>query len=126
MKLSELFSIVLLLPKARKHLVMVNKKLVTISYVQLINESSCVSIEPRSIEVVVKSYFWATRLVKNCHCLARSIALYQYLKEAGYEVEHKFGVNMLNQKLAAHAWVEYKHKPLNESSDLTKRFKVLK
>ena len=66
-----------------------------------------------------------SRLIYDCQCLPRSIALYQQLKSQGYAVEHKFGVAKESGKLAAHAWVEYQHKPLNESIELKNRFKVL-
>jgi len=77
------------------------------------------------ILTIVKSYFWAARTIKECRCLPRSIALYQYLKSAGFDVEHKFGVNKQDKKLAAHAWVECQHEPLNEPSDLKLKFRVL-
>jgi len=126
MKWSDIISILQLLPRSRKHLIWVKKQLQTNSYDVLINqiypESS---INKLSIKIIVKSYFWASRLVYNCRCLPRSIALYQQLKSLDYDVEHKFGVAKKNKNLAAHAWVEYQHKPLNESVDLKKLFKVL-
>lgn len=114
-----------LLPRARKHLLLVMQKLKVQSYVELINEPFDAVHSKQSVQNIVKSYFWAARLIKDCHCLPRSIALYQSLKAVGLEVEHKFGVNKLNEKLAAHAWVEYQHQPLNESEDLKSKFKVL-
>lgn len=45
-------------------------------------------------------------------CLARSIALWFLLKRKGIETDLRFGMKKENGKLLAHAWVEYKGKPL--------------
>ena len=122
MKLSEFAQLVQMLPQSRKHLISVKSQLKTVSYDVLIKQSQDSFVKKGSLNVVVKSYFWASRLVYDCQCLPRSIALYQQLKSLGYDVRHKFGVNKSAEKLAAHAWVEYQQKPLNESKDLKKRF----
>jgi hypothetical protein len=127
MNLSDIIPIVQLLPHSRKHLIWVKKQLQTVSYDVLIKQVYPDSLKNQlSINVIVKSYFWASRLIYDCHCLPRSIALYQQLKSLDYNVEHKFGVAKENKDFAAHAWVEYQHKPLNESIDLKNRYNVLR
>jgi len=116
----------ILVPKARSHLLRVIKQLKTQNYDVLIKVKHQKTQKINSINTIVKSYFWASRTIKNCHCLPRSIALYQKLRSTGYEVEHKLGVNKNNNKMAAHSWVEYQNIPLNESKDLKRKFKVLK
>ena len=125
MKLVDYICAFLKLVESRKHLIKVMNQLEHESYDKIVaqkvkNSKKC------SINASVKSYFWAGRTLKKCQCLPRSIALYQNLTAQGYEVHHKMGVNKNNKNLAAHAWVEYKNKPLNESKDLYKRFKPLK
>jgi hypothetical protein len=114
-----------IMPQSRKHLIWVKSQLETVSYDLLINKKYEVLVNQTSVNVIVKSYFWASRLIYDCHCLPRSIALYQQLKSLGFDVKHKFGVNNSDEKFAAHAWVEYQDKPLNESEDLKKKFTVL-
>jgi hypothetical protein len=113
------------IPDARKHLTKIMQQLKSHNYQQLINDTVKPTTKINSINTIVKSYFWASRTIKNCHCLPRSIALYQKLKASGYPVEHKFGVNKKHQSLAAHAWVEYQNQPLNESKHLNQRFEVM-
>lgn len=115
----------MLVPKAMQHLLKVLKQLQDKSYLEIINQAYENNPSKGPIKVIVKSYFWASRLLKDCECLPRSIAIYQHLLAAGHDVQHKFGVNKDNQELAAHAWVEYKQKPLNEAIDLKLLFKVL-
>ena len=126
MKLTDIIRTLQLLPQSRKHLIWVDEQLKTVSYQKLINSTSAFQANSKSIQSVMKSYFWACRLIKNCQCLPRSIALYHCLKSMGYEVEHRFGVNRKDSGLAAHAWVEYQGEPLNESKNLYQRFTVLK
>ncbi len=125
MKLPKTIQILQLLSKSRKHLIWTKEQLKTVSYQKLIQESYLAPKSNDSMGIVVKSYFWACRSIKDCHCLPRSIALYQNLISAGYDVQHKFGVNNKDENLAAHAWVEYQGEPLNESDDLKNRFTVL-
>jgi hypothetical protein len=126
MKFRDSIQSIKLLAKARRHIVLINHQLKTSTHEELLLKPFvCKCATNYSIKVIVKSYFWASRLLKNSHCLPRSIAIYQCLTSIGFEVEHKIGVAKKNENLAAHAWVEYQHKPLNESKDLKKRFKVL-
>jgi len=125
MKFVEIIHAIYLLPAARKHLLKVRQQLQNNTYEKLIEATFVVSDSHKPIISIVKSYFWACRLMTKCNCLPRSIALFQYLNAAGFKVEHKFGVNRDNNKLAAHAWVEYQQRPLNESENLKQRFKTL-
>lgn len=116
---------VILISKSRAHLINVIQQLENQSYDKLITDTVKSSETNHSINVIVKGYFWASRTIKDCDCLPRSIAIYQQLRAIGYTVEHKFGVNKQDQTMAAHAWVEYQNKPLNESKDLKLRFKIM-
>lgn len=113
-----------MVPESRSHLKTVMRKLKRFSYLEII-ETPLKNSKNNEIEVTVKSYFWASRTIKNCKCLPRSIALYQRLIADDYIVEHKFGVNKKDESLVAHAWVEHNKKPLNESIDLKQRFEVM-
>ena len=115
-----------LLRESRKHLILVNQQLQHTPYPKLIAQPYKTSSASISMNAIVKSYFWSARFIKNCDCLPRSIALFQHLTAAGFEVEHKFGVNKQGAKFVAHAWVEYQHQPLNEPASLKDDFKVLK
>lgn len=116
-----------LLPSSRRHLLLIMKQLEKDPYKILIKQPPKLNFSTNiATHSRVKSYFWGSRLIKNCHCLPRSIGLYQHLKATGLDVEHRFGVNKQDKTLAAHAWVEYQGKPLNESVDLYNRFTVLK
>ena len=126
MKFVEIIQAIYLLPAARKHLLKVKQQLQNNTYNKLIEAPFTVSSSNKPIITIVKSYFWACRLLSQCNCLPRSIALFQYLNAAGFKVEHKFGVNKDNNKFSAHAWVEYQQIPLNESENLKQRFKSLK
>lgn len=95
-------------------------------YEKVLSQNYGVQQSSHSINDIVKSYFWASRLISKNLCLPRSIGLYQCLKKNGYEVEHKFGVNTSNNQFTAHAWVEHLGQPLNEHRNLYLRFKVLK
>ena len=114
-----------MIPKTRVHLFKIMNQLQSESYDVLITQSTNSVKKNCSIDAIVKSYFWASRTINNCTCLPRSIALYQKLKASGFLVNHKFGVNKQDKSLAAHAWVEYQGKPLNESKDIKQRFDVM-
>lgn len=122
----EKISALLNLPIAYRHIKSVKKQLDQHSYESLLANECPYTIQNLSMPVIIKSYFWASRILGKGLCLPRSISLYQSLTAAGYDVNHKFGVNKNNGKLTAHAWVEYKATPLNESEDLYVRFKVMK
>ena len=126
MKLIDSIHALKLIPQRIKHLRYAKEQLKNINFQEILDKTYVANISNTvSIKAVVKSYFWGCRLIKDCDCLPRSIALYQCLKSLGYEVEHKFGVNKKDKTLAAHAWIEYQGKPLNEPVDLKNRFSVL-
>ncbi len=127
MTLFEKIQAVLLIPFSLWHLSNVKSSLKTQSYQELLVESSKIAQNKISVLVIVKSYFWSCRLIPNCKCLPRSIALYQKLSSMGYDVKHKFGVLKSNpeDQFSAHAWVELNGKALNESKNLN-QFVVLK
>ena len=108
------------MPWSIKHLIDVKHKLKSTSYAQLIHDHEISSSNNDSLIAIIKSYFWACRIIPNCKCLPRSIAIYQKLKSLGYDVEHKFGVynQEPNNLLKAHAWVELDGQALNESKNL--------
>jgi len=120
----EIIHTIYLLPTARKHILEVKSHLQKDTYNKLISTTITIN-NNMSIISIVKSYFWASRLINKCHCLPRSIALFQCLNAAGFYVKHKLGVNKTNSNIAAHAWVEYEGLPLNESKDLKQRFETL-
>jgi hypothetical protein len=125
MKFLEIIQALLAMPAAIRHIWTIKRLLKKIDYQQLLNQKHKPAATTLAINTRVKSYFWACRLIPNCRCLPRSVALYQSLKAAGYQVTHRFGVNRQGPHLAAHAWVEYQQQPLNEAKDLYKRFKVM-
>ena len=125
MKSYKFFKTLGLLPSSYKHVKRVTKQLKETKYENILSQEFTFSQTSTSINNIVKSYFWASHLISRNHCLARSIALYQYLSFQGYDVEHKFGVNKSNNQFKAHAWVEYQGKPLNEHPQLRQRFRVL-
>ena len=125
MKFLEIMQTLLGVPAAIRHIWIIKRALENTDYQQLLTQKQKQSTTTLAINTQVKRYFWACRLIPNCRCLPRSVALYQALKAAGYQVSHRFGVNRQGQHLAAHAWVEYQQQPLNEAKDLYKRFKVL-
>jgi hypothetical protein len=114
-----------ILPSSYRHVLWVTRQLKNNSYENILSQDYSFSHNTASIHDIVKSYFWASRLISYNHCLARSVALYQNLINRGFNVEHKFGVNNSQNQFKAHAWVEYQRQPLNEHPDLRKRFKVL-
>jgi len=125
MRLLNILQTLTILPPAIRHLLLIKRQLKNTAYQNLIQQKYSGNNTEQSIDNIVKSYFWACRLINKCQCLPRSIALYQNLNAAGYTVKHKFGVNKQQAELKAHAWVEYKNKALNEADDLLTKFKVL-
>ena len=126
MNLVNIIHAIVLIPRARKHLFLVQKQLENESYKKVLKNDIPTPFKKTPIPATIKSYFWACRTIKACQCLSRSIALFQALKKMGYGVKHCIGVNKREGTLAAHAWVELNGEPLNEAKDLTDRFIVLK
>ncbi len=117
------FRAFLLLPSARRYLKTIKNELNNTDYKKVL-EQPLGSFKESKVETIVKSYFWASRTIRNCRCLPRSIALYHHLKALGYDVKHKIGVNK-TENLNAHSWVELNGKALNEHPDLYQRFTLL-
>ncbi len=55
-------------------------------------------------------------------CLGRSLLLWWLLKRDGIETILRVGVHRENGTLHAHAWVEYRGRPLNDADDIALRF----
>ena len=125
MKFIDIIKTLILVPNAYKHIYFVKFKLKHKSFENIIIQPYLTKQNNTQINILVKSYFWAARLLKDGDCLPRSIALYQKLKALGYPVKHKFGVNNSSNKLTAHAWVEYNNTPLNENKNLKNTFSKL-
>jgi hypothetical protein len=54
----------------------------------------------------------------RARCLHQSIALYYLLRRQGIEVEHRIGVQPY--RFRAHAWIEFRGRPINErGSEIT-------
>jgi hypothetical protein len=55
-------------------------------------------------------------------CLRRSLLLWSLLRREGIETALRVGVNRDDGTFRAHAWVEYRGKPLNDDEDIAARF----
>lgn len=67
-------------------------------------------------------YLYRRKLPSLGKCLARSLTLWFLLQRAGIETELKFGVKKENDKLLAHAWIEYQGRRLEERSEVDKGY----
>lgn len=65
-----------------------------------------------------------TRLVR-ANCLPRSLTLWSLLRRQRIESDLCIGVQKNGGALQAHAWVEYRGRPLNEDPELQHRFALL-
>jgi hypothetical protein len=120
MTLFEKIQAVLLMPRSLLHLLKVKRSLNRNPEPQLLDEAISRKKNIIPVTAVVKSYFWSSRLIPNCKCLPRSVALYQKLSSMGYDVKHKFGVSKSKpeDQFSAHAWVELDGYALNETKNL--------
>jgi hypothetical protein len=57
-------------------------------------------------------------------CLTRSLLLRWLLRRRGIASELRIGVQLVQGKLDAHAWVEYEGIPINDAQDVAQRFAV--
>lgn len=55
-------------------------------------------------------------------CLARALTFWVLLKRKGINTDLRFGMKKENEKLAAHAWVEYKGIPLTLDADVRQHY----
>jgi hypothetical protein len=56
------------------------------------------------------------------NCLTRSLYLCWLLRRRGIASELRIGVQLVQGKLDAHAWVEYQGVPINDAQDVAQRF----
>lgn len=56
------------------------------------------------------------------NCLARSLTLWLLLKNKGIDTELRFGMKKEDQKLLAHAWVEYLGSPLATDEEISENY----
>jgi hypothetical protein len=55
-------------------------------------------------------------------CLTRSLLLRWLLRRRGVDTDLRIGVQLVEGKLDAHAWVEYEGVPINDAPDVARRF----
>ncbi|MBE0614411.1 MAG: lasso peptide biosynthesis B2 protein [Burkholderiales bacterium] len=68
----------------------------------------------------------AVAALLRVRCLARSLALWQLLRNRGTSTEVRLGVSKLaDGGLTAHAWIEYEGLPLNDHTDVLERYAAL-
>lgn len=58
-------------------------------------------------------------------CLRKSLLIWWLLRRGGVLSEICFGVRVCNQKLEAHAWVEYHEMVVNDSVNVRERYQIL-
>jgi hypothetical protein len=68
----------------------------------------------------VQAYSWLPG-----NCLSRSLGLYWLLREAGYTATLRLGVSLAEGAFAAHAWVEHDDVVLNDTQDVSERYRPL-
>ena len=56
-------------------------------------------------------------------CLPKSLTLWWLLRRQGVESQVRFGARKNDRRMEAHAWVEFEGRPLNDSTDVSERFK---
>src|SRR5687767_14995405 len=56
-------------------------------------------------------------------CLPESLTLWWLLRRQGIESQIRFGARKNDRRMEAHAWVEFEGTPLNDSTDVSERFK---
>ena len=64
----------------------------------------------------VRRLAWAIRAASRCvpcaTCLTQALALQRLVSECGYDAIVQIGIQRVNGKFAAHAWVEHDGRPL--------------
>jgi hypothetical protein len=68
----------------------------------------------------------AARLPLRSACLSQSLALSALLRAQGIPAEVRLGVRPGDQPLDAHAWVEYRGRPLNETAEIVGSYTVFR
>lgn len=54
---------------------------------------------------------------KDNFCMKRSLLLFHFLRDWGYDVRLRFGVKKEDARLTGHAWIELRGLPLREKGD---------
>ncbi len=55
-------------------------------------------------------------------CLPRSVTLQWLLRRRRMEADLRIGVRKVESGIEAHAWVEHRGRPLNDTSDVHRRY----
>ncbi len=76
---------------------------------------------------LIQPYRWAYSALTRRgwlpgRCLSQSLALRWLLLGQGVNPDLQFGAQWSEQKINAHAWLEYKGIPINDRTDVAKRF----
>jgi hypothetical protein len=59
----------------------------------------------------------------RARCLPQSLTLWWLLRRQGVESKVRFGARKNGRRIEAHAWVEFEGTPVNDSTDVSERFK---
>jgi len=70
----------------------------------------------RMVGVAARYGFW------RANCLQQSLTLWRLLRQQGVTCELRIGVRRESARLKAHAWVEYRGVPVNDTHDVRERF----
>jgi hypothetical protein len=91
----------------------VSKKLDKLSKVNINNQDNQEHLMTKMIRISRLTYKTAASFPGRADCLPRSICLFRILRKLGYNVDLIIGVK--RPAFKAHAWVEYKNRPISES-----------
>ncbi len=124
--LREWWSILRLLPGARRHCRWVQSQLRERDVLQLKAIDMPFSLPKAPPHVLARSYFWAARTAPRVRCLARSLALFQRLRAQGLNAQHHMGVMREQGRFSAHAWVSLDAQPLRENPRNLSQFREVR
>lgn len=80
---------------------------------------SSIALLVRAVDVAARHHLYPMP------CVPRALALRSLLAEEGIVTELRIGVRKEGDRLAAHAWIEYRGTPIGESSTVLLRFAPL-
>ncbi len=84
--------------------------------------NKAVALEPREIARLVD----ASAALVHASCLPRTLVLWHFVRDRGAAAEVRLGVSRLaDGRLAAHAWLEFDGRPLNEAADVFEQYAAL-
>lgn len=88
-------------------------------------------IPPRQTDGLLNSLKLAVDRASSHHlvpmtCLRRALTLQKMLAHMGIAVELKIGVQRETGQFGAHAWLEYRGRPLGEPESITESFGILR